>query len=146
DCKQRWRKIGTNHPTLARVDLSDPAGQRWLTACTILLLGFMLWQPAGAQPAKTFDTFAGQVAPGDLVPGADRFGPTQASPPVAQVFRGDQLVGYAYLNSQYVNTTGYSSKPIHIMVGLDTTGTIVGIRLVEHSEPIVLVGISEERV
>ncbi|MGV8923430.1 MAG: 4Fe-4S binding protein [Thermomonas sp.] len=99
-----------------------------------------------APPAATFDTFANKVAPGDLVPGADRFGPTQKSPPVAQVFQRDKLVGYAYLNSQFVNSTGYSSKPIQILVGLDTTGTIVGVKLVAHSEPIVLIGIPEKRV
>src|SRR5690606_21326487 len=108
--------------------------------------GVMSWQPVGAQPAATFDTFVDQVAPADLVPGADRFGPTRQSPPVAQVFRGDQLVGYAYLNSQYVNSDGYSSKPIHVLVGLDTAGTIVGVKLVAHSEPIVLIGIPEKRV
>ena len=126
--------------------MSDPVGLAWRVFFAIIVLGVMSWQPAGAQPAATFDTFVGQVAPGDLVPGADRFGPTQQSPPVAQVFRGDQLVGYAYLNSQYVNANGYSSKPIHVLVGLDTTGTIVGIELVHHDEPIVLVGISEQRV
>ena len=126
--------------------MSDLVSATWRVMVAIFLLCVMSWQPADAQSAATFDTFVNQVAPGDLVPGADRFGPTQQSPPVAQVFRGDQLAGYAYLNSQYVNSTGYSSKPIHVLVGLDTAGTIVGIELVEHSEPIVLVGISEERV
>lgn len=126
--------------------MSDPASAAWRVVLAIFLLCAMSWQSADAQSSATFDTFVNQVAPGDLVPGADRFGPTQQSPPVAQVFRGDQLVGYAFLNSQYVNSTGYSSKPIHVLVGLDTTGTIVGVELVEHSEPIVLVGISEERV
>lgn len=112
----------------------------------MMLLAAWSLQPAGAKPAATFDTFVNKVAPADLVPGADRFGPTQQSPPVAQVFQGDQLVGYAYLNSQYVNADGYSSKPIHIMVGLDTTGTIVGVKLVAHSEPIVLIGIPEKHV
>ncbi|MEN1941890.1 4Fe-4S binding protein [Luteimonas sp. MJ174] len=130
----------------ARVDLSDPASVWWRVVFATILLCAMSWLPAAAQSAATFDTFVNQVTPTDLVPGADRFGPTQQTPPVAQVFRGDQLVGYAYLNSQYVNSAGYSSKPIHVLVGLDTTGTIVGIELVEHSEPIVLVGISEERV
>ena len=118
----------------------------WRVVCAIILLCALAWQPAGAQTAATFDAFVNRVAPGDLVPGADRFGPTQQSPPVAQAFRGDQLVGYAYLNTQYVNADGYSSKPIHILVGLDTAGTITGIRMVEHSEPIVLIGITEQRV
>lgn len=112
----------------------------------LFLFGTLAWQPAAAQADAGFDTFVKQVSPGDLVPGADRFGPTQKSPPVAQVYRGDELVGYAYLNSQFVNADGYSSKPIHIMVGLDTAGTIVGVKLVKHSEPIVLIGIPEKRV
>src|SRR5690606_23815413 len=37
-------------------------------------------------------------------------------------------------------------KPIHILVGLDTSGTIVGLKLVAHSEPIVLIGIPEQQV
>lgn len=118
----------------------------WRAVIAFILLVAFSWLPAGAQSPETFDTFVNQVAPGELVPGADRFGPTQQSPPVAQVFQGDELVGYAYLNSQYVNADGYSSKPIHIMVGLDTTGTIVGVKMVAHSEPIVLIGIPEKRV
>ncbi|MEN1956781.1 4Fe-4S binding protein [Luteimonas sp. MJ145] len=118
----------------------------WRVVLAMVLLTAMSWLPAVAQSAATFDTFVNQVTPGELVPGADRFGPTRESPPVAQVFRGDQLAGYAYLNTQYVNANGYSSKPIHILVGLDTAGTITGIRMVAHSEPIVLIGIPEQRV
>src|SRR5690554_3650873 len=71
--------ISGNHPTgFARVDLSGPAGVAWRVVIAIILsLGVVSWQTAGAQRGATFDTFVGQVAPGDLVPGADRFGPTQ---------------------------------------------------------------------
>lgn len=126
--------------------MSDPASVWWRVVFATILLCAMSWLPAAAQSAATFDTFVDQVTPGDLVPGADRFGPTGQSPPVAPVFRGDQLVGYAYLNSQYVDADGYSSKPIHVLVGLDTAGTIVGVKLVHHSEPIVLIGIPEKKV
>ncbi len=126
--------------------MRDPACVPWRVVLAIVLLACLSWPATAAAPVATFDTFVNKVTPGDLVPGADRFGPTAQSPPVAQVFQGDQLVGYAYLNSQYVNATGYSSKPIHILVGLDTTGTIVGVKLVDHSEPIVLIGIPEKRV
>jgi NosR/NirI family nitrous oxide reductase transcriptional regulator len=128
------------------VELSSPTTVAWRALLALILLVLASSVPAHAQPAATLETFVDKVAPGELVPGADRFGPTQATPPVARVFRGDQLVGYAYLNSQYVNTSGYSSKPIHIVVGLDTSGTIVGLKLVAHSEPIVLIGIPEKRV
>src|SRR5690606_23915680 len=72
--------------------------------------------------------------------------PVRTDPAVAPAYRGDELIGYAYLNSQYVDAVGYSGKPIHIVVGLDAQGTIVGAKLVAHSEPIVLIGIPEKRV
>lgn len=112
----------------------------------LILVAGASWLPARAQPAATFDSFRDRVVPGELVPGADRFGSTGQSPPVAEAFKGGDRVGYAYLNTQFVDAAGYSSKPIHILVGLDTTGTIVGLKLVEHSEPIVLIGIPEKRV
>ncbi len=100
---------------------------------------------AAAQPANLGEFLAG-LAAAEVVPGADRFGPVQPDPAVAPAYRGETLVGYAYLNSQQVDAIGYSGKPIHIVVGLDLEGTIVGAKLVAHSEPIVLIGIPEKRV
>jgi NosR/NirI family nitrous oxide reductase transcriptional regulator len=45
-----------------------------------------------------------------------------------------------------VDATGYSGKPIHILVALDPAGKILGAKLVEHHEPIVLIGIPEEKI
>jgi NosR/NirI family nitrous oxide reductase transcriptional regulator len=102
--------------------------------------------PAAPTPTAVLAGFLAKVAPGDVVPGADRFGPVREKPTVAPAYRGDTLVGHVYLNSQYVDANGYSGKPIHILVGLDTEGTIVGVRLVAHSEPIVLIGIPEHKI
>src|SRR5690606_29014004 len=86
------------------------------------------------------------VEPGTVFPGADRFGPVEGTPPAAAALAGDRLLGYVYLNADVVNSTGYSGKPINILVGLALDGTIVGARLVEHHEPIVLIGIPEEKI
>ncbi|MCZ7559579.1 MAG: NosR/NirI family protein [Burkholderiaceae bacterium] len=102
---------------------------------------------AVAQPvAANLGEFIAGLSASEVVPGADRFGPVQPDPAVAPMYRGETLVGYAYLNSQQVDAVGYSGKPIHIVVGLDLEGTIVGAKLVAHSEPIVLIGIPEKRV
>ena len=116
----------------------------------LVLLG--LTAPAAAQsavaqkPSGVLAGFLAKVPPAEVVPGADRFGPVRESPPVVPAYRGDTLLGHAYLNSQYVDTNGYSGKPIHILVGLDLEGTIVGAKLVAHSEPIVLIGIPEPKI
>ncbi len=80
------------------------------------------------------------------MPGADHYGPVQGSPPVAKIFAGDKLLGYAFVNADWVNSTGYSGQPIQILEGLSTDGKISGARLMAHHEPIVLVGIPPERI
>ena len=90
--------------------------------------------------------FLGQVPAAELVPGADHYGPPQGSPPVAKVFAGERLAGYAFVNADWVNSTGYSGQPIQILVGLATDGKIAGARLMAHHEPIVLIGIPPERI
>ncbi len=112
----------------------------------LLLLALAVSWPAAAAPAGRLADFLPRVQPAELIPGADRFGPIEGAPPAVGVFRGDQLLGYAFLNADIVNATGYSGKPIDILVGLDTKGAIRGGRLVEHHEPIVLVGIPEAKV
>ena len=82
----------------------------------------------------------------ELIPGADHYGPPQGNPPVAKVFAGQKLVGYAFVNADWVNSTGYSGQPIQILVGLTTEGKIAGARLMAHHEPIVLIGIPPERI
>src|SRR5262249_40068107 len=66
--------------------------------------------------------------------------------PLAPVSQGDQLLALAYPNSDVVDSTGYSGKPIRILIALDPKGKLIGAKLMEHHEPIVLVGIPEEKI
>ena len=61
-------------------------------------------------------------------------------------YKDDQLLGFVYLNSDFANATGYSGKPIQLLVGITPKGVLTGLKLVEHKEPIVLLGIPEKRV
>ncbi|MEW6330146.1 MAG: 4Fe-4S binding protein [Pseudomonadota bacterium] len=82
----------------------------------------------------------------EFFPQADRFGAIEGDPPAAAVYQGDRLLGYAYLTSDILRIPAYSGHPINTLVGFDLTGKIVGIRIVEHQEPILVVGITEERL
>jgi NosR/NirI family nitrous oxide reductase transcriptional regulator len=105
---------------------------------------FLFWGgPALAPPRPDF---LSKVAPADIFPGADRYGPVEGKPPVARVYAGDKPLGRVFLTTDIVNTRGYSSKPIDTLVAMADDGRIVGAKLVEHHEPIVLIGIPESKV
>ncbi len=111
----------------------------------IVAVGIIFWTHA-ALAASDLATYLPKAQPSDFFSGADRFGPPQGDPPIVPVYRGDQLQGFVYLNSDFANSIGYSGKPIHILVGIDTDGIVRGLRLVDHKEPIVLIGIPEPRI
>lgn len=58
--------------------------------------------------------------------------------------RDRALVGYVLLSDDLVETPGYSGHTLNTLVGLDPEGVITGIRIVRHSEPIVLIGLAEK--
>lgn len=108
----------------------------------ILLVLVAASNASGAGIEQFLDRFSAH----ELVPGAQRLGPISGDPPIMPAYRDDALVGYVFLNSDVVNSSGYSGRPIHIVVGLDPAGGIVGVKLLDHHEPIVLIGIPEHRV
>ena len=113
-----------------------------LAGLLILLAGF-----GAAEAAESLlPRYLGAVQPGDLAAGADRFGTPLPNAPVVPIHKGGALVGHAYLTSDFVNTTGYSGRPIHVLVGLAPDGTVTGAKLVDHHEPIVLIGIPPAKI
>jgi len=111
-------------------------------ACLVLTLSWA----APAHAANRLPTYLEEVKPSELFADADRFGTPVGEPPIAPVLRGDEVLGFAYLNSDFSSSIGYSGKPIHIVVGIDQKGVIRGFKLVHHDEPIVLIGIPEAKV
>ncbi len=116
-------------------------------ACIALLILTIAVTGAFAQTkALLLARFLAATAPGELVPGADAFGAVQGDTPVAPVLAGGETVGYAFVTSDFVGTTGYSGKPIHVLAAISPEAKLLGVRLVEHSEPIVLIGIPDSKI
>ncbi len=113
----------------------------WLAALCLLLP-----LVCGVAQALTLAEALDKTPPTQLFAEADAYGTPQGDPAIVPVLKGDQTLGYAYLNSDFTASTGYSGKPIRIVVGIDAKGVIRGINLVEHHEPIVLIGIPEAKV
>jgi NosR/NirI family transcriptional regulator, nitrous oxide reductase regulator len=87
-----------------------------------------------------------KVPSNEIFPNADRVEQDIDKSTVAKVYKGSDQIGLVYLNAAIVNSTGYSGKPIYVLVGLDMQGVIRSVRLLEHHEPIILIGIPESKV
>lgn len=122
-------------------------GKRGLVvlACTLLLIQYLACVGV-AYASPELPRFIDTINPAEIFPGADRLGSATGEPPVAPAYRQGEQLGFVFLTSDYMNTTGYSGKPIHQLVAIDMQGIIRKVLLVEHHEPIVLIGIPEKRI
>jgi len=113
-----------------------PAG-RWRIAACILAAALLLPRLAAA---------AGPLDPGRLAevfPQATAFGAMEGDPPAAPVYRDGSLAGYVFSTRQVVASAGFSGKPLDILTGIDLDGRITGALILEHREPILVIGVSD---
>ncbi|HEB56614.1 MAG TPA: FMN-binding protein, partial [Gammaproteobacteria bacterium] len=76
-------------------------------------------------------------------PAADSFRAEQEKPEIFRAYKGDELLGYIFQTKELAAIPAYSGKPIDLLMGLDLNGVMVGAKVTEHHEPILLVGIPE---
>ena len=107
---------------------------KWLPTwlCLVLLL-MATGAPAGADWERFFSD-------------TDRLGEPGGDPPARAVYRGEEQIGLLFETNDVAPIPAYSGEPVNMLVALDMTGMIVGVRVLEHSEPIMLVGIPEQRL
>jgi polyferredoxin/Na+-translocating ferredoxin:NAD+ oxidoreductase RnfG subunit len=96
-----------------------------------------------------FANYSGDIADDFAViqsyfPTATRVGKLEGKPPSAAVYQGEHIIGYVYYTDDVTKIPAYSGKPIRTLVGLNLTGKIVGVKIIHHEEPILLVGISDK--
>lgn len=120
-----------------------------LLSCTqifffLILFSFLLC--ANTAKARGYSAFKADFQWHEIFPSADRFGPLEGNVSSVAAYRAGKLLGYAFVASDIVASIGYSGKPIQVVVGLDLQGVIVGIKLIGHHEPILLVGIPEKKM
>ncbi len=117
---------------------SSPRPGSWLRSFILLiaLLG------AGAATSAGLEDYFDQVQ--ILFPQAERLGLYTKNPPSAAVFGNNGLLGYVFLTNDILPIPAYSGKPINSLVGFDLKGRLRGVRIVEHQEPILLAGVSEQ--
>jgi len=117
-----------------------------MKALVQLLLALVLLLPLPAAAESVLETLLPKVTATDLVAGAEGFGPISEAAPAVPILKGGETIGWAFITSDFVSTTGYSGKPIHTLVAVDKDARIIGVKLVKHSEPIVLIGIPQAKI
>jgi polyferredoxin/Na+-translocating ferredoxin:NAD+ oxidoreductase RnfG subunit len=101
----------------------------------VLLLA-SLWDTARADPAAELAQ--------QYFPAASHIGEFEGEPLAAPVYQDERLLGYVLRTTDIAPIPAYSGKPITLLVGLDLEGWITGLEILEHSEPILVVGVSEQ--
>ena len=81
---------------------------RRITVLWVAAIAFATMSISPAFSASQLPAYLEKVQPGELFEGADRFGDPSGQPPIAPVYRGEEMVGYAYLSSDFTASTGYS--------------------------------------
>ncbi|HEY6898711.1 MAG TPA: 4Fe-4S binding protein [Rhodocyclaceae bacterium] len=82
----------------------------------------------------------------DVMPGAVRFSPRKGKPSYVEAYAegsGEHPIGYVFLSTDIVDIPAYSGQPVVTLIGMDAKGLITGISILQHSEPILLLGIPE---
>ncbi len=81
---------------------------------------------------------------------ADSFSHRKGRPSYVEAYKSfeenRELVGYVFLSTDIVDIPAYSGKPVVTLIGMDTKGIITGVKILRHSEPILLVGIPESEL
>jgi NosR/NirI family nitrous oxide reductase transcriptional regulator len=71
-----------------------------------------------------------------LFPSATAFSPKEGDPPHFKAFTGGKtILGYAFLTTELVPLERGYGGPIVMLVGMDATGKLTGVLVVEHHEP-----------
>ncbi len=77
---------------------------------------------------------------------ATHIGNRERKAPVKPVYRENQLLGYLLLTNEVAPIPAYSGKPVAVLVGLDLKATIQGIQILEHEEPILVIGVTDQHL
>lgn len=129
---------------LSKLKAASPPFVMMIALVCALLAGLGDAQAQSGKPV--LEKFITEVDASFFAEAATSYGELRSDIPVAPILSGQDVLGYAFITSDFVGTTGYSGKPIHVMAAIDLEGKLLGAELVKHSEPIVLIGIPDSKI
>src|SRR5688572_5009133 len=88
---------------------------------------------AGSAHAQGVDRVSQRLL-GEVMPGADRIDPAEGDPPVRRAYKGEELLGYVFLTTDFPpEEVGYNG-PIRALVGMRPDGHLTAVRVTEYHE------------
>ncbi len=111
---------------------------RCVFAWMLLLVGL------AAQGAELSDLERLRIA--QVFPAVERIGDPEGDYGVRRLSKGEETLGYAFQTLSVTDIPAYSGKPINLQVILDPQAVIRDAYVLEHHEPILLIGIPEEKL
>jgi len=138
---REWRRFGDSGAAMGDEGESmkpadTPAGRLGIAALVLATVLLLARATAAAEPLDP-TRFA------EVFPQATAFGAMEGAPPAAPAYRDGGLVGYVFSTRQVVASAGFSGKPLDILAGIDLEGRITGAEILEHREPILVIGVSD---
>ena len=111
-----------------------------LLASSLTVAGGLIVSPA--KPAKPFieDAFPQATSIGEKSEAID------GELPAWTIKKNDEVIGYAFETDDIALIPAYSGEPVNSLVSIDTDGKIVAVNVLEHHEPILLIGIPEQKL
>ncbi len=71
-----------------------------------------------------------------VYPTAASFGEPEGSPPIIAAYDADgNVIGHVFSTYDVVRAPSYSSRPFDAIVGIDATGHLVGVKMIEYHDP-----------
>ena len=98
---------------------------------------------AGAAPGADGETLLTLDTAQTVFKNATQIGPAEGSPAASEVYDDSGLIGYLASTRSVLASTGFSGKPLDVLVGIGIDGTIVDAKIVEHHEPILIIGVAD---
>ena len=116
------------------------SGLTWLRLVLLSLLmlsspGYALFVSEPKPPEPFIEQF---------FPDADEVGQKSGELPIWTLKQGGTILGYAFETVDIVDIPAYSGEPINMLVAMDTEGKYLGAKVLEHHEPILLIGLPEQ--
>ncbi|SFC06128.1 transcriptional regulator NosR [Pseudoalteromonas denitrificans] len=82
----------------------------------------------------------------EIFPQASKVSEKNGDLPLWTIYKNDDVLGYAFETNDIAKIPAYSGEPVNMLVAISPKGEYLGVKVLEHHEPIILAGIPEQKL